>query len=118
MASRAGERGHGYGYLYCYVYGRLTGVTFEWDPEKDRLNQSKHGVTFAEAQLAFADPKRVIAADRSHSRDREQRYFCFGRTERGVLTVRFTIRSGKIRIFGAGLWREDKRVYESQNPIS
>ena len=30
--------------------------SFEWDPEKDLLNQAKHGVSFAEAQLAFADP--------------------------------------------------------------
>jgi uncharacterized DUF497 family protein len=100
------------------MYGRLAVGTFEWGAEKDRINQSKHGITFAEAQLAFADPKRVIAADRRHSHGREQRYFCFGKTDRGVLTVRFTIRGETIRIFGAGLWREGKRVYESQNPIS
>ena len=93
-------------------------MTFAWDAEKDRLNQSKHGVAFAEAQSAFADPKRVIAVDRRHSRSGEQRYFCFGKTDRGVLTVRFTMRGGTIRIFGAGLWREGKRVYEGQNPIS
>jgi uncharacterized DUF497 family protein len=26
---------------------------FDWDPKKGRENQSKHGVSFAEAQLAF-----------------------------------------------------------------
>jgi len=31
---------------------------FDWDPDKDRENQSNHGVSFAEAQLAFADPAR------------------------------------------------------------
>jgi hypothetical protein len=30
---------------------------FDWDAEKDRENQSKHGVSFGEAQFAFADPR-------------------------------------------------------------
>ena len=50
---------------------------FEWDPNKDRENQDKHGVSFAKAQYAFADPRRVIAEDLSHS-GREKRYYCFG----------------------------------------
>jgi hypothetical protein len=36
--------------------------SFEWDPEKDLANQTKHGVSFAEAQYAFADAHRVIAS--------------------------------------------------------
>ena len=67
--------------------------------------------------MAFADPKRVIAIDRKHSDDREQRFFCFGKTNRGVLTVRFTIRGENIRIFGAGLWKEGKQVYEREKQI-
>lgn len=65
--------------------------SFEWDPEKDLINQEKHGVSFVEAQYAFADPDRVIALDQSHS-VREPRYFCFGKHRGGVLTVRFTYR--------------------------
>jgi len=34
---------------------------FEWDPKKDRENREKHGVSFAEAQFAFADPRRALA---------------------------------------------------------
>lgn len=40
---------------------------FEWDATKDVANRQKHNVGFAEAQFAFADPQRVIAADASHS---------------------------------------------------
>ena len=40
---------------------------FDWDLEKDRENRSKHGISFGDAQLAFADPRRVIAEDLSHS---------------------------------------------------
>ena len=93
-------------------------MTFEWDSDKDRINQSKHGVSFEEVQLAFADPKRVIAIDHKHSNDREQRFFCFGETNRGVLTVRFTIRGENIRIFGAGLRKEGKQLYERENKVS
>ena len=53
------------------------------------------------AQLAFADPKRVIAEDLSHS-SKEKRYYCFGLVDGGILTVRFTYRDDVIRIFGAG----------------
>lgn len=74
---------------------------FEWDPTKDSLNQRKHGVPFSVAQFAFADPRRVIAADLSHS-DEEERFFCFGVVEAGVLAVRFTYRKGSVRILGAG----------------
>jgi uncharacterized protein len=88
--------------------------SFEWDPEKDLLNQAKHGVSFAEAQLAFADPDRVLAEDLSHSHN-EKRYYCFGKAGDGILTVRFTFRLGVIRIIGAGYWRKGKQIYEREN---
>jgi len=89
---------------------------FERDPEKDRVNQEKHGVPFQHARHAFADPDRVIAADLSHS-ENEQRYYCFGKTGDGILTVRFTWRNGIIRIIGAGYWRKGKQIYEQENPL-
>jgi uncharacterized protein len=89
---------------------------FDWDPIKDIANQRKHGVGFTEAQFAFADAERVIAADASHS-EKEARFFCFGRVGGGVLTVRFTYRTGVIRILGAGYWRRGKAIYERENQI-
>jgi len=88
--------------------------SFDWDPEKDLTNQAKHGVSFSEAQYAFADPHRVIAEDLSHSQS-EKRYYCFGKIGGGVLTVRFTYRGGVIRIIGAGYWRKGKMIYEREN---
>ncbi|OGT31962.1 MAG: hypothetical protein A2W28_05190 [Gammaproteobacteria bacterium RBG_16_51_14] len=89
---------------------------FEWDPEKDLLNQARHGVTFAEAQYAFVDPDRVIAEDLSHSTG-EKRYYCFGRVGSGIMTVRFTYRRRIIRIIGAGFWRKGRQIYERENQI-
>jgi len=89
-------------------------TTFEWDDAKARANEGKHGVSFELAQRAFLDLRRVIAEDVDHSA-REQRYYCFGQVEEGVLTVRFTWRAGRIRIIGAGYWRKGRKVYEEAN---
>ena len=92
--------------------------SFEWDEDKNLANQRKHGVSFYEAQYAFLDSNRVIAEDLEHSQ-REERYYCFGMNQdrTGILTVRFTYRSGHIRIIGAGYWRKGKKVYEQANSI-
>ncbi len=89
---------------------------FEWDDDKDRQNQEKHGVSFEAAQYAFSDPRRVIAEDLDHSKD-EQRYYCFGRVAEGVMTVRFTYRRHIIRIIGAGYWRKGKKIYEDTSQL-
>ena len=59
------------------------------------------------------DPHRVIARDLGHS-ETEKRFYCFGETGAGVLTVRFTYRRKVIRIIGAGYWRKGKAVYEKK----
>ena len=94
----------------------MTNTRFDWDAEKDGLNQAKHGVSFAVAQYAFADPRRVIAKDDTHSQT-EERFYCFGEVDGGVLTVRFTHRASVIRIIGAGYWRKGKAIYERENQI-
>ena len=95
----------------------MTKTRFEWDPDKDATNQEKHGVSFQLAQYAFADSRRVIAKDVTHSRS-EDRFYCFGEVEGGIMTVRFTYRASVIRIIGAGYWRKGKAVYEHENKIS
>ena len=89
---------------------------FDWDAGKDAENQLKHGVSFVRAQHAFADPRRVIARDLAHSQA-EERFYCFGAVDGGVLTVRFAYRAAVIRIIGAGYWRKGKAIYERENQI-
>lgn len=91
-------------------------MNFEWDDNKNSANLAKHRVSFFEAQLAFADPDRVIARDVSHSKT-EERFYCFGKVQSGVLTVRFIYRSDMVRIIGAGYWRKGKAVYEKENHL-
>ncbi len=101
----------------------LRGSVVVWPPRvsigtsaRTAENQRKHGVGFLQARYAFADPHRVIAKDMSHSQS-EERFYCFGEVDGGVLTVRFTYRAMVIRIIGAGYWRKGKTIYEHENQI-
>lgn len=92
-------------------------ATFEWDHGKGLANQAKQGVSFGSSQYAFADNKRVILVDATHSTQDETRYDCIGKVGEGILTVRFTYRERRIRIFGAGYWRRGKQVHEEQDQV-
>lgn len=94
----------------------MTQSQFDWDDDKDKANQDKHHVSFRVAQRAFSDPHRILAKDVDHSQS-EDRFYCFGMVNGGVLTVRFTYRDQLIRIFGAGYWRKGRAIYELQNQI-
>ncbi len=91
-------------------------TTFEWDNNKNILNQKRHKISFEEAQYAFSDSKRIIAKDLEHS-ESEERFYCFGKVGENIVTVRFTYRNNKIRIIGAGYWRKGKQIYEKENKI-
>ena len=39
-------------------------MPFEWDGEKNRINQQKHGLAFKSAALVFNDPDTVFREDR------------------------------------------------------
>jgi hypothetical protein len=84
--------------------------SFIWDFNKELANIAKHGVDFITAVKTFKDINRKIYIDSKHSKD-EERFFCIGKVEGKILTVRFTYREGKIRIIGAGYWRRGVRYY-------
>jgi len=61
-------------------------MRFEWDSEKNRINQRKHGgVAFETAALVFDDPNAVFRKDRIVAG--EQRWHAIGAVERAVLLV-------------------------------
>jgi uncharacterized DUF497 family protein len=94
-------------------------MEFEWDEAKNRENIDKHHVSFEHARKAFDDPLRLVYKDTKHSRRRnrmqEDRFHCIGFDGIGILTVRFTRRDGKTRIFGAGYWERGEASYEEKN---
>ena len=94
----------------------MSAPTFEWDEDKNRANQEKHGVSFEVAQGVFDDPRRVIVRDMAHETG-EKRFFCLGLVDDAVLTVRFSYRRKRIRLFGAGYWRQGRKRYEQENDL-
>ncbi len=101
---------------YTHISGKLMithNCSFIWDPGKETANIHKHRVDFITAAKAFKDANRKIYTDARHSA-KEERFFCIGRVENRILTVRFTYRGGKIRIIGAGYWRKGKKYYEKE----
>ena len=74
---------------------------FEWDKLKADANLKKHGVSFDEALMVFADPLARIRDDPDHSIV-ERREIIIGHSmRRRVLVVGFTERGTKLRIISA-----------------
>ena len=61
-------------------------MRFEWDSEKDRINQRKHGgIAFESAALVFDDPHVIFYKDRIV--DGDERWHAIGAAEGAVLLV-------------------------------
>ena len=73
--------------------------TFEWDEEKNRANQRKHGISFEEAATIFEGPVLSLEDEGHHSEVRERSYGLIG----GVVAVCVvhTDRDGATRIISA-----------------
>lgn len=52
-------------------------LRFEWDEQKARSNEQKHGISFTEAQTVFYDEKARLMYDPEHSVD-EDRFILLG----------------------------------------
>jgi len=52
-------------------------LDFEWDENKNSINQDKHKVSFEEAKMAFYDPNALVIHDPDHS-DEEHRFLLLG----------------------------------------
>jgi uncharacterized DUF497 family protein len=59
----------------------VTHLRFDWDPNKDRSNQKRHGVSFEEAQTVFLDDNALLIDDPDHSID-ETRFILLGISSR------------------------------------
>jgi hypothetical protein len=78
-------------------------MQFEWDEKKNKANESKHGVSFEEAQTVFFDENAYEFGDPDHSED-EERFLMLGLSSRlRILVVSYCYRSNEsvIRIISA-----------------
>jgi len=88
-------------------------LKFEWDPNKAKRNERKHGISFQEAATVFGDPLSITFEDPDHSLE-ENRYVTFGLSlQRHLLVVAHTPRKGRTRIINARLMeRKERAIYE------
>lgn len=77
-------------------------VTFGWDLRKNTANWKKHGISFEEAESAFADEQAILIGDPDHSDD-EDRFILLGASASRLLVVCHSYRADDevIRIFSA-----------------
>ncbi len=68
-------------YVHHAYIPTMEDLRFEWDPVKARANLRKHGVSFEEAQTAFADEFALVVDDPIHS-DHEARFVLLGLSAR------------------------------------
>ena len=91
-------------------------MKFEWDPEKDRVNREKHGISFSEASTVFGDPLARTVPDPRYSIG-EYRYLTTGYTStRRLVIVAHTERGERIRLITARDAKpKERRFYEQQS---
>lgn len=65
-------------------------MLFEWDEDKNRLNQWKHGIDFKAAMLVFQDPYLLSKRDDRYDYG-EERWQSVGLAENMLLSVAHTI---------------------------
>lgn len=88
---------------------------FEWDENKAKENQIKHGVSFNEASTAFSDSLSLTIHDPLHS-DEENRFVLLGiSASNRLLLVVHTERIDKIRIISARKVTNNERKYYENN---
>ena len=64
----------------------MSSLNFEWDDNKNALNQKKHCVSFEEAKTVFADELGRLIPDPDHS-DGEERFILMGMSAYSRLLV-------------------------------
>jgi hypothetical protein len=85
---------------------------FEFDDDKSRANQEKHGIDFLDAQALWDDPDLLEIRARS---DDEPRFLVIGLIGRHHWSAVVTYRNGKIRLISVRRSRKSEvELYESQ----
>ena len=85
-------------------------MKFEWDPEKDRINQRKHKVAFFTARKVFADENRIDMPDEYHS-DSEERRITIGMANKLLFVVYTERRKDVVRLISARKANEMERRF-------
>lgn len=82
----------------------------EWGDNKNHINIRKHGISFENAVLVFADVEKIKYYDKLHGQD-EDRFIVLGCVQ-GILYVVYTMREEAARIISARMaTSRERRIY-------
>jgi uncharacterized DUF497 family protein len=81
-------------------------VEFQYDPKKSKINQEKHGMDFARAQLLWRDERRIVVPARSTTEHREA---IIAVLDGSLWTAIYTMRGLAIRIISVRRARNEER---------
>ncbi len=88
-------------------------MDFEYDPEKSRRNQEKHGIDFEQAQALWDDPLAIEIPARTQD---EPRFLVIGRIEGKHWSAVVTYRDGRIRLISVRWARKNEvALYEDES---
>lgn len=59
---------------------------FEWDKNKNQINENKHGINFTEASTVFFDEKAILFDDPEHS-EQEERFLLLGMSKTAKVCI-------------------------------
>ncbi len=92
-------------------------MKFEWDENKNLINQRKHGISFEEAKTVFYDIFAILFDDPDHS-EYEDRFLIIGTSlSKGICLVSHCYRGegDTIRIISARkATKREQSVYDEQ----
>lgn len=90
-------------------------LKFEWDENKNEINQRKHGISFNEVTSVFRDAFAIVFDDPDHS-ENEERFLIIGTSDkRGICLVSHCYRGQDqvIRIISARkATKTERNIYE------
>lgn len=64
----------------------MESINFEWDENKNEINQKKHKISFEEAKTVFYDVDAIVIDDPEHSKE-EDRFIILGFSKKANLLV-------------------------------
>lgn len=86
-------------------------MEFEFDLNKSRINQQKHGIDFVQAQELWEDPDRLEIPAKTED---EPRIILIGKIRNKIWIAIFTLRGSRSRIISVRRAREKEiELYES-----
>ena len=101
---------------YAFKYSKRADFSVGIKNLMDKNYYSYSVIDWSSTAYYYPDPRRIFIRYPGMTAQ-ETRWQLVGFDGNGILTVRFTLRRGWVRVIGAGYWRKPKHIYEKENQL-